>query len=47
MRKHQVYLPELHSFLISAAHTTEDLHQVALAFERSLDEMLADGLFVL
>ncbi|MFD6157089.1 aminotransferase class III-fold pyridoxal phosphate-dependent enzyme [Nocardia sp. NPDC060256] len=46
MRKHQVYLPELHSFLISAAHTTEDLDQIANAFEKSLDEMLADQLFV-
>ncbi|MFC9996967.1 aminotransferase class III-fold pyridoxal phosphate-dependent enzyme [Nocardia sp. NPDC127526] len=46
MRKHQVYLPELHSFLISAAHTGEDLDQVAHAFEKSLDEMLADQLFV-
>ncbi|MBF6442140.1 aminotransferase class III-fold pyridoxal phosphate-dependent enzyme [Nocardia farcinica] len=47
MRKHQVYLPELHSFLISAAHTTEDLDQIAHAFDKSLDEMLADNLFVL
>ncbi|MGX1808172.1 aminotransferase class III-fold pyridoxal phosphate-dependent enzyme [Nocardia sp. NPDC055321] len=47
MRKHQVYLPELHSFLISAAHTIEDLDQVAHAFEKSLDEMLADQLFVI
>ncbi|MEU0503102.1 aminotransferase class III-fold pyridoxal phosphate-dependent enzyme [Nocardia sp. NPDC005998] len=47
MRKHQVYLPELHSFLISAAHTTEDLDQIAHAFEKSLDEMLADELFVI
>lgn len=46
MRKHQVYLPELHSFLISAAHTIEDLDQVAHAFEKSLDEMLSDQLFV-
>ncbi|MEV0249014.1 aminotransferase class III-fold pyridoxal phosphate-dependent enzyme [Nocardia sp. NPDC050712] len=46
MRKHQVYLPELHSFLISAAHTVEDLDQVAHAFEKSLDEMLADQMFV-
>ncbi|MFG1796228.1 aminotransferase class III-fold pyridoxal phosphate-dependent enzyme [Nocardia sp. NPDC049149] len=46
MRKHQVYLPELHGFLISAAHSIEDLDQVAHAFEKSLDEMLADQLFV-
>ncbi|MFI9503287.1 aminotransferase class III-fold pyridoxal phosphate-dependent enzyme [Nocardia sp. NPDC052566] len=46
MRRHQVYLPELHSFQISAAHTIEDLDQVAHAFGKSLDEMLADQLFV-
>ncbi|MFE7722006.1 aminotransferase class III-fold pyridoxal phosphate-dependent enzyme [Nocardia rhizosphaerihabitans] len=46
MRKHHVYLPEMHSFLISAAHGVEDMDQVALAFEKSLDEMLSDQLFV-
>ncbi|WP_040795118.1 aminotransferase class III-fold pyridoxal phosphate-dependent enzyme [Nocardia higoensis] len=46
MRKHQVYLPELHSFLISAAHTAEDIDRIAYAFDKSLDEMLADNLFV-
>lgn len=46
MRTHGVYLPELHSFLLSAAHTQEDLEAVASAFEASLGEMLADGLFV-
>ena len=46
MRKHQVYLPELHSFLISAAHTADDLDRVAVAFEKSIDEMLTDQLFV-
>lgn len=46
MRKHYVYLPEMHSFLISAAHGVEDLDQIAHAFEKSLDEMLADQLFV-
>ncbi|KQY29172.1 aminotransferase [Nocardia sp. Root136] len=46
MRKHYVYLPEMHSFLISAAHDVEDLGQIAQAFEKSLDEMLADQLFV-
>lgn len=46
MRRHQVYMAELHSFLISAAHTGEDLDQVAHAFEKSLDQMLADQLFV-
>ncbi|MFJ2913647.1 aminotransferase class III-fold pyridoxal phosphate-dependent enzyme [Streptomyces sp. NPDC087228] len=46
MRKHGVYLPELHSFLISAAHTADDLDEIAQAFGTSLDEMLADRLFV-
>lgn len=46
MRRHKVYLPELHGFLLSAAHTPEDLDQIAHAFEDSLDDMLADGLFV-
>ncbi|MGI5336158.1 aminotransferase class III-fold pyridoxal phosphate-dependent enzyme [Streptomyces sp. CA-181903] len=46
MRKHGVYLPELHSFLISAAHTPDDMDEIAHAFEASLDEMLADRLFV-
>ncbi|MEV6279608.1 aminotransferase class III-fold pyridoxal phosphate-dependent enzyme [Nocardia sp. NPDC051832] len=46
MRKHQVYMAEMHSFLISAAHSVEDLDQIAHAFGKSLDEMLADQLFV-
>ncbi|MFH8988122.1 aminotransferase class III-fold pyridoxal phosphate-dependent enzyme [Streptomyces sp. NPDC017940] len=46
MRKHRIHLPELHAFLLSAAHTTEHLDRIAHAFEESLDEMLADGLFV-
>ncbi|MGB8509273.1 MAG: aminotransferase class III-fold pyridoxal phosphate-dependent enzyme [Pyrinomonadaceae bacterium] len=46
MRKYSVYMPELHSFLLSAAHTQEDLETIAVAFDQSLEEMLADGLFV-
>jgi glutamate-1-semialdehyde 2,1-aminomutase len=46
MRKHGVYMPELHSFLLSAAHTQEDLETTAAAFDQSLEEMLADELFV-
>jgi len=46
MRKRGVYLPELHSFLLSAAHTQEDLATIAFAFDKSLEEMLSDGLFV-
>lgn len=46
MRKHGVYLPELHSFMISAAHSTEDLGFVGDAFRCSLSEMVEDGFFV-
>ena len=46
MRKHRVYMPELHILLLSAAHTQEDLETTAAAFDKSLDEMLADELFV-
>jgi glutamate-1-semialdehyde 2,1-aminomutase len=46
MRKHRVYMPELHSFLLSAAHTQDDLDSIAAAFDKSLEEMLADELFV-
>lgn len=46
LRQHQVYLPELHSFLLSAAHTDEDLALTSKAFDVSLVEMLGDGLFV-
>ncbi|ATE58193.1 aminotransferase [Actinosynnema pretiosum] len=45
MRRHGVHLPELHAFLISAAHTAEDLELVAAAFAESLDEMTVDGFF--
>jgi glutamate-1-semialdehyde 2,1-aminomutase len=47
MRKHGVYMPELHTMLISAAHTCEDLQEVGHAFERSLDEMVSSGFFAL
>lgn len=46
MRQHGVYLPELHSFLLSAAHTEDDLATTSKAFELSLAEMVNDGLFV-
>ena len=47
MRKHGVYLPELHTLMLNAAHTQEDLDTVCLAFDRSLREMVADDFFVL
>ncbi|MET0133319.1 MAG: aminotransferase class III-fold pyridoxal phosphate-dependent enzyme, partial [Kibdelosporangium sp.] len=46
MRQHGVYMPELHSFLLSAAHTDDDLATTSKAFELSLAEMVNDGLFV-
>lgn len=46
MRQHGVYLPELHSFVLSAAHTEDDLATTSKAFELSLTEMVDDGLFV-
>ncbi|MCC3650859.1 aminotransferase class III-fold pyridoxal phosphate-dependent enzyme [Streptomyces sp. S07_1.15] len=46
MRMYGVYLPELHAFLISAAHTDEDVASVLRSFDRSVGEMRAAGLFV-
>ena len=46
MRKHGVYMPELHFLALSYAHTREDLEIVLKAFEISLQEMKDDGFFV-
>jgi glutamate-1-semialdehyde 2,1-aminomutase len=46
MRKRGVYIPELHTMMLSAAHTDEDLEAVAEAFDSSLDEMVREGFFV-
>ena len=46
MRKHNVYLPELHTIMLSAAHSYDDLETVASAFSASLREMVQDGFFV-
>lgn len=46
MRKHGVYMPELHTMFLSSAHTHEDLDVVCNAFSRSLDEMWKDNFFV-
>ena len=46
MRKHNVYLPELHTLMLSAAHSYDDLETVASAFSASLREMVQDGFFV-
>jgi glutamate-1-semialdehyde 2,1-aminomutase len=45
MRQHGVYLPELHTLMLSDAHTEDDLLEVVRAFGAVLDEMLTDGLF--
>ncbi|MFE0134063.1 aminotransferase class III-fold pyridoxal phosphate-dependent enzyme [Streptomyces sp. NPDC059037] len=45
MRKCGVYLPELHTMLLSAAHTDADLQHVVQAFTYSLKEMTGDGFF--
>lgn len=46
MRKEGVYMPELHSFMISMAHSYRDIDVVLGAFEKSLVEMSGDGFFV-
>ena len=46
MRKHGVYMPEMHTMMISAAHSREDLDLIADAFSLSLDELIRDGFFV-
>lgn len=46
MRSRGVYMPELHGFLISDAHSMDDLAHVADAFESCLDQMDGLGMFV-
>jgi glutamate-1-semialdehyde 2,1-aminomutase len=46
MRKRGVYIPELHTMMLSAAHTDEDLQTIAEAFDSSLGEMVREGFFV-
>lgn len=47
MRKYGVYMPELHTLMLSAAHTQEDLDLVCHGFDSSLRDMVEDGFFVL
>jgi glutamate-1-semialdehyde 2,1-aminomutase len=47
MRKYGVYMPELHTMMLNAMHTQEDLSTVCQAFDKSLEEMVADGFFIL
>jgi glutamate-1-semialdehyde 2,1-aminomutase len=46
MRQHGVYMPELHSFLLSTAHTDDDLAVTGKAFDLSVADMAGDGFFV-
>ncbi|MFI6729047.1 aminotransferase class III-fold pyridoxal phosphate-dependent enzyme [Streptomyces sp. R-74717] len=46
MRRHGVYMPELHSFLLSTAHTDDDLATTGKAFDLSVADMADDGFFV-
>jgi len=45
MRYHGVYMPDLHTVFISAAHTDEDVDKIIGAFKTSLVEMKEDSLF--
>jgi glutamate-1-semialdehyde 2,1-aminomutase len=46
MRKHRVYMPELHTMILSMAHEQEHLQTICDAFDASLKEMIADNFFV-
>ncbi|MFE0188076.1 aminotransferase class III-fold pyridoxal phosphate-dependent enzyme [Streptomyces sp. NPDC058989] len=46
MRKYGVYLPELHTMMLSAAHSDDDLKNVSQAFAHSIEDMADDGFFV-
>jgi glutamate-1-semialdehyde 2,1-aminomutase len=45
LRKHRIYMPELHTMMLSAAHSDADLKQVSDAFGSSLREMSETGFF--
>lgn len=45
MRQHGIYLPELHCFMLSAAHEPDDLQKISRAFEQSLQAMINDNMF--
>lgn len=44
MRRYGVYMPELHTMLLCAAHTDADIDQISNAFAQSLQDMAKDGL---
>ncbi|WP_447041545.1 aminotransferase class III-fold pyridoxal phosphate-dependent enzyme [Streptomyces sp. DSM 118878] len=45
MRRYGVFLPELHTMLLSAAHSDGDLEQISVAFGKSVRDMLSTGFF--
>jgi glutamate-1-semialdehyde 2,1-aminomutase len=45
MRRYGVYLPELHTMLLSAALEDEDISKIVTAFDLSLGDMIKDGFF--
>lgn len=47
MRKRDVYMPELHTMMLSEAHSEAELNKVNQAFDGALTEMKDDGLFTL
>jgi glutamate-1-semialdehyde 2,1-aminomutase len=47
MRKYGVYMPEIHTFFLGAAHTRQDIETIIRAFDSSLQEMCRKGFFVL
>jgi glutamate-1-semialdehyde 2,1-aminomutase len=44
LRYHGVYLPDLHTGFLSAAHTEEDADKIIDAIKTSLLEMSEDGM---
>jgi len=44
MRYNKVYMPDLHTVFLSAAHSDEDVSAIIDAFKKSLNEMKRDGL---
>ena len=45
LRAHGVYMPELHTMMLSAAHSDADLARIADAFGQSVARMVTDGFF--
>ncbi len=45
LRKHGIYMPELHTMMLSDAHSDADLERVSDAFRDSIGEMAKNGFF--